>query len=139
DRLQAVSDIEFKRITISYLLTAGLTNVLVDLNNSNLTEVTSNDLFDQTFDRDIINLNHQSIDIHAIYGLSDFRDNEAIYYNSELVPLLMTYNIYYLKNIGIALLILMPITYFIFFHRYVMEKINTRRNQKKAEKEEKLA
>src|SRR5690606_6292080 len=101
DALSAPSNIDVKSIAITFQPITGNKATLVDLNNSDYSDITNNDFFDASFDRDIMNLSSDKIDILTIYGLNNFETHNDLYYNDELLSLLESYNYYYFINIGI--------------------------------------
>ncbi len=133
DMLSAPTDIDIKRISITYKLDTGPEILFVDLNNPTYAAVTANDLFDEfSQDRSLVNLTAEHIDILNVYGLSNYATNTDLYYDATLIDLLESYNYHYFINISIEVLILIPITYFVFFHGTVMVKVRDNRAKKKA-------
>jgi|GEM_PF-1242290 len=76
-------------------------------------------------------MSEEAIAVSAVYG-ADYAVNDAVFYDPELLPALNSYNVYYLKNIGIELAIVAGATYFFFFHRRVRASIRKKKATKAA-------
>jgi len=113
---------QLKSIVISYAVSNSIDETFVNLSNSDLIEVTANDIFAGNFNRDIQNASPKNLDILSIYGLEDFQTHSDIYYNDMFISELDSYNYYYLRNIAIELVIVLPITYFLFFHKHLKRR-----------------
>lgn len=111
---------EIEQITISYTLESGDEVSLVTLYNADLISMTANDIFDSSYNRNISAVTSDQIDIFNLYGLDNYESNNDVYYNSHWLETLSTYDNYYFKFAMYELIILLPITYFIFFHKRVM-------------------
>ncbi len=129
DRLESDLPILFKYIQISYLDVNQMSKPLINLNNSDISDMQS-DIFDQSFDRDIKNLNETNIKIMDQNALVDFENNEDLYYD-HISSLFDSYNSLYFKNIGIEVLIIIPITYLVFFNNYVVAYFKEKHKLKK--------
>lgn len=124
----------FKQITFTYASDSGSEVILAILSNSDLMTISYNDAFDESFDRDIKQLTPDALDLFSVYGINQL-DNVNIYYDETLVDTLSSYNWYYVKNIGIEIAIVLPITYLLFFHKYVFEIM---RNKKRIKNEKEI-
>lgn len=116
----------FQSISITYQVT-GATQTLVTLSNSELTNITPNDLFDLSINRDLILMTEENVDLLSQFGLNSLSGNNSIYYNPDLITEFNRYNRYYFIYIGIEFLFVLPITYFLFFHKYIRRNIREKR------------
>jgi len=114
-RLTSSVPIEFAAITLSYPLTGGLSQTIATVEPAGL-----------------VALSPENIGISLIYA-ETYETSPSIYYDAVLLSRLSSYNYLYVKNLGIELLIVGVITYFIFFHKHVREKIKTKKALKKKE------
>lgn len=112
NRLSAKEEIEFKSISISYVLLGEFEQTLIHLEQN---KETSSDLFDSSINRDITHIKESAIKFDLT--------SDNVYYNSELLDIFESYNKLYIKNISIIVVVIIIITYFIFFHSYVYQKI----------------
>jgi hypothetical protein len=124
---------DITKIEVMYTTDTGLETTFISLGNSNYVAVNANDIFDNSFDRDIKNVMLENIDIASIYGVDQYQNENNIYYDGQWLETLSSYNYYYFRNAGFELLFLLPITYLIFFRKQMKKKLKTR----KLEKEEK--
>ncbi len=108
-----------KRISFSYELDTNFDQTLVELTNSNLVDLAYTDIFDGYYHRDINLLTEENLDLISQYGLTNIKSKPEIYYPEELIASFSTYNSVFIKYIGIELLIVLPLTYFLFFHKLV--------------------
>jgi hypothetical protein len=124
---------EYEQIIISYQLKSNLNQEMVMLVNSEISDQTPADLFDESYDRDIKNVLSTNIDLLSIYGLDQFKDQLEIYYNEYLLKSLQSYNSLYFRYMSIGVIIVSIATYFIFFHKYVLRKLRDKKaNKQKA-------
>ena len=128
---------EFLYITFSYQVGDQLSQTFVSLANSSLSTTIPSDLFDETFNRDILEVTASNMDILKTYGLESFHQNTDIYYNAQLILEFNRYNVYYIRYIGIELLIVLPLTYLFFFHKHVKRMIRQRKYNTQINKESK--
>ncbi|MGE4320221.1 MAG: hypothetical protein AB7E61_02080 [Acholeplasmataceae bacterium] len=126
---------EIERIDITYTLTSGDEVNFVTLYNADKLTMVANDTFDTSFNRNINQVTPTNIDIFSVYGLTAFKDNANIYYDATWLETLMTYNSYYFRFAIYELLVLLPITYFLFIHKYVRRNLKDKKELKKQQYE----
>ncbi|MBN2268697.1 MAG: hypothetical protein V3569_05465 [Acholeplasmataceae bacterium] len=119
--------VEFEVIKFTYEIDMEIDETLVMLYNEDLTAQYGSDKFDESFNRDISNVSSTNLDLLEQCSLSSFKSCESIYYNSNLLHEFLSYNHYYLRYIGIEILIVIPITYLLFFHQYVKKVIKNKK------------
>lgn len=112
-KLTSSEPIAFSDITLGYLLDTGSTQTVGVVEASGLSL-----------------LNPEAIRISQTYGDS-YATAPEIFYDSSYVSQLSSYNILYVKNIAIELLLVGPVTYFLFFHKHVRAKWKAKRALKK--------
>ncbi|MDY0276799.1 MAG: hypothetical protein RBQ97_01805 [Acholeplasma sp.] len=96
----------------------------------NTGEENDTDYFSETFNRDISSLTTEKINILKD-SLENLMISDKIYYTPSLNDNLNKYNYFYFRDLGLELVIfVIPLTYFIFFHKYVMERIKEKRKLK---------
>lgn len=128
-RITASTKLEFSSINIGYQLTNGSLSRLVALNNPTL-EPLLEDKFSSDYNRNINKLNEDFIN----FDLNDAN----IYYNNELSKDFLDYNKLYIKNILWLLVVVIPLTYFIFFHKYVYVTLKNKKAIKTKQMREKI-
>jgi len=119
--------VEFEVIKFTYEINMEIDETLVMLYNEDLTVQYGSDKFDESFNRDISNVSSTNLDLLGQCSLSSFKTCQSIYYNSNLLHEFLSYNHYYLRYIGIEILIVIPITYLLFFHQYVKKIIKNKK------------
>ncbi len=112
-KLVANEPIAFSEISLGYALDTGTTQPIGSVEPSQLSL-----------------LSPENIEISQIYG-ETYATAPEIFYDSSYVRTLSSYNILYVKNLAIELLIIGPLTYFIFFHKHVREKWKEKQALKK--------
>ena len=117
----------FEMITIHYEREDGINSTLINLSNGSLIDVIPNDVFDASYDRDIQALTDENLDILAQFGLSNLSQQDDIYYNDALLSELQSYNRFYFIYIAIEIAIVLPITYFLFFHKYIRRRLREKK------------
>ncbi len=118
-KLESADPIEFTEITIGYMLDTGVSQPIGSVEVAQLSL-----------------LSPENIQISQTYA-ENYETAPEIFYDSSYVAKLSSYNILYVKNIAIELLIVGPITYFIFFHKHVRAKWREKHALKKqAEKQQ---
>ena len=120
---------QFQTISIAYELSSGEKQILVVLANSLLISTQPSDMFDASIPRDIKVLSEYDLDLASRYGKTNLESNSEIYYDSIWLDRLDSYQSIYVRNILIELAVVLPLTYFLFFHKHVLRHIR----QKKAE------
>ena len=118
---------QFQTISILYELTSGEKLTLVVLANSLLVETTPSDMFSASYVRDIAQLTDENLDLVTQFGTSNLEENPLIYYDSIWLEKLDSYNSIYVKNILIELALVLPLTYFLFFHKHVLRHLRQKR------------
>lgn len=121
---------EYEKITISYQLTTDNQKKLVVIQNSDLTSDSINDQFEGSYNRDIKHVISDNINLKDVYGLSNYKNEPALYYNSAFQESIQSYNILYVTYMGIGLGIVIIITYVLFFHKYVRQMIREKKQDK---------
>jgi len=119
--------VEFEVIKFTYAIDLGFDETLIMLYNDDLTVQYGSDKFDDSFNRDISNVSSLNLDLLNQCNVVEFQTCESIYYNQDLMTEFMSYNTYYIRYIGIEILIIFPITYFIFFHKSVKKMIRNKK------------
>lgn len=120
---------EIKRIEIIYDTENNLEKTLVTLSNSNFESINENGLFSSTFNRDIKEVTTSNLLISNKYD-DNYTSHFNIYYDEMWLKTLSDYNSYYIKYAIIEMLFVIPITYLVFFHKYVKRSVKTRKAQK---------
>lgn len=120
--------VEFEVIKFTYAIDLGFDETLVMLYNSDLTVQHGSDKFEDFFNRDISNASSTNLNLLEQCELNNFETCNSIYYNETLLDEFLSYNYYYLRYIGIEVLILIPITYVLFFHKLVRKMIKDKKN-----------
>ena len=120
---------QFQTISIAYELSSGEKQILVVLANSLFISTQPSDMFDSSIPRDIKILSEYDLDLASNYGTTNLEGNSNIYYDSIWLDRLDSYQSIYVRNILIELAVVLPLTYFLFFHKHVLRHIR----QKKAE------
>jgi len=109
-KLVANEPIAFSEITLGYTLEdTGTTQPLGSVESSQLPL-----------------LSPENIEISQTYG-ETYATTPEIFYDSSYVGKLSSYNILYVKNLAIEILIIGPLTYLIFFHKHVRAKWKEKR------------
>lgn len=125
---------EIEKLSFSYLTDQDSELPLVTLSNPSLDMENQTDKFDdEGFNRDISNVSSTNIDLINQYGLSTIKTSDAFYFDAALDHKLNSYNYYYVQYIAIELLFVIPLTYFLFFHRHVLELLKKRKARKHEE------
>lgn len=119
--------VEFEVIKFTYAIDLEFDETLVMLYNKDLTAQYGSDKFDESFNRDISNASSRNLNLLEQCELNNFKTCNSIYYNETLLNEFLSYNHYYLRYIGIEVLILIPITYFLFFHKYFRKMIKDKK------------
>lgn len=130
DRLKAESTISFESIHIAYDDINYFSRELVTLYNSDLVNQIP-DKFSNTYQRDIKLITSDEIKFLSDESLSDIKNNIKLYYDATLISKLNKLNSLYLINISLLLLVVIPLTYFIFFHKEVYTRYKLKRSAKK--------
>ncbi len=123
---------EIRHINFSYTLDNEEDATLVNLANSTYENIDTNDLFDASFDRDLINVTSSNIYIANTYGTNP--DHSDLYHDANWLNILDSYNRYYIRNALYELIVILPLTYFMFFHSRVRVKMKENKEKKKEEK-----
>lgn len=121
---------EYEKITISYQLTSGNDRKLVVIQNSDLTSDDIIDQFDVTYDRDTKDVTSDKINLKDVYGLSNYENEAALYYNPTFQESLQSYNTLYVRYMGIGLVIVIIVTYLLFFNKSVLVMIKLKKQNK---------
>lgn len=137
DRLKSESTISFESIHIAYDDINYFSRELVTLYNSDLVDQIP-DKFSNTYPRDIEHITSDDIKFLSDESLSDIQENIELYYDANLISQLNKFNNLYLKNISLLLLVVMPLTYFIFFHKEVYTRYKMKRSAKNAQKRQEI-
>lgn len=130
DRLKAESTISFESIHIAYDDINYFSRELVTLYNSDLVNEIP-DKFSNTYQRDIKLITSDEIKFLSDESLNDIKNNIKLYYDATLISKLNKLNSLYLINISLLLLVVIPLTYFIFFHKEVYTRYKLKRSEKK--------
>jgi hypothetical protein len=117
----------FQTLSFSYEVQSGDKITVVVLANSNLVTDQPSDIFDQSIPRDIAALTEENLDLVTQFGTENLTQNTAIYYDASWLEKLNSYNYIYVRNVLIEFAIVLPITYFLFFHKYVLRRIRLNR------------
>ncbi|QWB96098.1 hypothetical protein KHQ89_01220 [Mycoplasmatota bacterium] len=128
--------VDFTYISLSYELNSDRESHIVKLTNSTYNEVVLSDLFDESLNYDIKDVNKDALDLYSQYDLTNYKDNEAIYFDENLIAIYQSYNGILVKNISIAVFVIGVATYFLYFHKYVMIKYRKKQTLKKLKFEE---
>ena len=120
---------QFQTISIAYELSSGQKQTLVVLANSLLIENKPSDMFDVSIPRDIAVLSETNLDFANQYGTLNLENEPAIYYDSIWLERLDSYQSIYVRNILIELAIILPVTYFLFFHKHVLRHIKQKKKE----------
>lgn len=119
-------------ISISYATTLGTYTKLVGLTNSTLATTNTVDLFASSYNRELNVLTPEALDITGNYGIDDIAQNGDLYYDATLVDELNSYNWYIILYIGIEMIVVATVSYFLYFHKYVMRKVHDKQSIKQA-------
>lgn len=117
----------FQTLSFSYEVQSGDKITVVVLANSNLVTDQPSDIFDQSIPRDIAALTEENLDLVTQFGTENLTQNTAIHYDASWLEKLNSYNYIYVRNVLIEFAIVLPITYFLFFHKYVLRRIRLNR------------
>ena len=122
--------IDIEGIEISYRLNeeASANSLLVGLGSKN-----EPDKMVAENNRDITSIHYENINLASSITGDSYINNELIYYDEGLTKLFNRYNYVYINYIGILVVFLIPITYFIFFHKHLKRKYAIRKNEKEKE------
>lgn len=131
DSLKAEDTIRIESIYFTYDDTNFVRNDLVTLYNSDLIDQIP-DKFDTAYDRNIQNVNSENIYFLDDETIKNAESNSDLYFDKTLISKFGKFNLLYLKNVGILLLFVLPLTYFIFFHGEVYRRFKIKRTEKKA-------
>jgi len=112
-KLTADEPIAFSEISIGYALESGLIQPIGSVEPTHLSV-----------------LSPENILLSETYG-ETYKTDASIFYDSSYVKTLSSYNILYVKNIAIELLLIGPLTYFIFFHKHVRARWKEKQALKK--------
>lgn len=121
--------VEFEVIKFTYEIDMGIDETLVMLYNEDLTVRFGSDKFNETFNRDISNVSSSNLNLLEHCRLDSYQTCDSIYYNQALLKEFLSYNYYYLRYIGIEILILIPITYLLFFHKHVRRMLKDKKER----------
>ncbi len=122
---------EIKRIELSYRLNNGTHNQLLVLQNSTLDNKHYNDLFANTFDKDIKNVISENIALTTLYDVNTLKENEEFFYNSTLVANFKKLNYRFVPYLLLDFLLLSLFYYLLFYHKYIIMIIKAKRKKKK--------
>lgn len=114
---------EIESMEFSYRILESNDNVsLVNISNEDYVNVSLDGKFDDSFNRNLNKVINSNIDLLSTVSLNDFINNDNIYFDDSLIDSLNSFNKYYFRYILIEFLILIPLTYLLFFHKQVMVK-----------------
>lgn len=126
---------QIAHISVSYATTLGTSMTLVNLTNSSVETPNTTDLFDSSYNRELNVLTSNALDIVSNYGIQNIDQNVNLYYDATLISDLNSYNWYVILYIGIELVVVAILSYFIYFHKIVMRRVRVKKNIKQAEEQ----
>lgn len=115
----SVSYINIKDITFKYLVKGDSYVTMLTLLNSDISDIVIKDSLGNEVNRELNTITSDKITLPSI-DLNEIKSDSKYYYNNTLKKKLSSYNTEYVKNILLELLFVIPLTYFLFFHKEVM-------------------
>lgn len=93
------------------------------------------DLMPEEIDRNIDRLRYENIkELKSIS--TDYINDDDIYFDSDMMKVFNSYNKVYFLYLGVYILIVGVVTYFVFFHSYVLNKRRIKKDKETKELEE---